>query len=245
VVAAIFLVVDGAPHLIGVPPRHPAGLLSNMATTLRLTGRYVEQSVGDFGLADVPAPTWVTAMWATVLGALTAAAFVLSGPCRRALPVLALAVLIVTLALEAPKINSVGTYFQGRYILPMIVGFPLVASSFEWRGRLLVPRRILTRSGCVVGIVLLVAQVAAFNGALQTYKAAHGPIVGATNWSPPGGELPVQVAFVVGAIVTLALVVVMISGAGDQLLSADADSELAGDADSELAGRTRDATISG
>jgi hypothetical protein len=57
------------------------------------------------------------------------------------------------------------------------------------------------------------------------------------NWSPPGGEIPVQVVFVVGAIVTLALVVVMISGAGDQLLTANAESE--------LAGRREDATTSG
>ena len=226
-VAAVFLVVDGAPHLIGVPPRHPASLLSNMATTLRLTGGYVEQGVGDFGILNVPAPTWVTAVWTACLTALTAAALVLSGPCRRALPVLALAILVMTLALEAPKINVVGLYFQGRYILPMLVGFPLVASSFEWRGRRTLPRPILTRSGFVVGIVLLVAQVGAFNGALQTYKAGHG-LNGATHWSPPGGELPVQVVFVVGAIVTLALVVVMISGAGDQLLSTSAESELAG-----------------
>ena len=102
----------------------------------------------------------------------------------------------------------VGTYFQGRYILPMLVGFPLVASSFEWRGRRTVPRRTLTRTGVVVGTVLLVAQVGAFDGALQAYKSGHGLNLVPTSWSPPGGELLAQVVFVVGAFVTLALVVV-------------------------------------
>ncbi len=239
-VAALFLVVDGAPHLIGGPPRHPAGLLSNMATTLRLTGGYVEQCVGDFGLLNIPAPTWVIAVWTACLTALTAVALVLSGPCRRALPVLALAILAMTLALEAPKINAVGTYFQGRYILPMVVGFPLVASSFEWPGQRPVPRRFLTSSACVMGIVLLVAQVAAFERALQVYQGGVS-----INWLPPAGEIPVQVVFVVGAIVTFALVVVMISGAGDQLLTGNAESELAGNAESELASRSGDATVSG
>ena len=73
-VSALFFVIDGPPHLIGVGPRHPAGLLSNIATTLRLTGGYVEQGIGNFGVLDIPAPTWVIAVWTTCLTALTAAA---------------------------------------------------------------------------------------------------------------------------------------------------------------------------
>lgn len=225
-VASVFLVIDGSPHLIGVPPRHPADLLSNVATTLRLTGGYVEQGVGKFGLVNVPAPTWVITVWEACLAALTAVAVVLSVPCRRALPVLTLAIVIVTVALEAPKLNVVGAYFQGRYILPLMVGFPLVASSFEWRGRIQVARRMLTTSACVVGIVLLVAQVAAFETTLQAYTAGHRLNGAPANWSPPGGVVLVEVVFVVGAILTLALVVVMISDAGHQLLRAETGSEL-------------------
>ena len=208
-VAALFLVIDGPPHLIGSPPRHPAGLLSNVATTVRLTGGYLEQCIGNFGVLNIPVPTWVTAVWTACLTALTAAALVLSAPCRRALPVVALAIVAMTIALEAPKINVVGTYFQGRYILPVVVGFPLVASSFEWRGRLLVPQRTLARSALVGGIVLFAAQLAAFNRTLQVYKSGQGILGQTSAWLPPGGEFPVQLVFVVGAIVTLAFVVFM------------------------------------
>jgi hypothetical protein len=234
-IAVLFLLFDGAPQLIGVPPPHTAGLFSNMVTTLRLTGGYLEQCIGNFGLLSIPAPPWVVGVWTAFLAALTGAALVLSRPCRRALPVLALAIVAMTLALEAPKINTVGTYFQGRYILPMVVGFPLVASSFEWRGRRLVSRRMLTRSVLVVGIVLLVAQVASFDRALRAYQG--GRVLGVSGpWLPPGGEFPVQAAFVVGAIVTLALVVVT---------SARVREGPATDAGSEIAGRTRDPSPSG
>ena len=43
----------------GFAPRHPASLLSNMWTTLRLTGVRLRQCIGDFGWLDTPVPTWV------------------------------------------------------------------------------------------------------------------------------------------------------------------------------------------
>ena len=224
VAAAIFLLIFGSISLIGFPPHHPASLLSNMATSLRLTGGYLEQCVGNFGLLDIPAPTWVVAVWTACLTVLTTAAFMLSAPCRRALPVLALAVVVIIVALQAPQMNKVGPWYQGRYILPIMIGFPLVASCFEWRGRRFLPQRTLSCGVLVVGIALFAAHLAAFNRALQFYKSGQGLPGRTSAWLPPGGEFPVQLVFVVGAIVTLAFVVGMISGAGDQLLSANAES---------------------
>ena len=69
---------------------------------------------------------------------------------------------------EAPQLNTVGAYWQGRYWLPLIVGLPLIASSVpprlragpapfaahSWSGRM---ARFLA-----VGAMLLAAQVGAF-----------------------------------------------------------------------------------
>ena len=204
-VAAVFILVDGQPSLLGSPPAHGASLISNIATTLHLTGGYLEQSIGNFGWLDVPAPTWVVVDWTVCLALVTIAAFVLSARCRRSLSVLALAALAMTLALEAPQMNTVGNYFQGRYILPVLIGFPLVATCFEWQGKRLISEQILARTALVLGIALFVGQVGAFDQALHIYRTGrvtHGA------WLPPGGQFAVQVVFVVGAILTFALVVV-------------------------------------
>jgi hypothetical protein len=218
-IAVVFLFIDGQPHLIGNRAIHPAGLVSNMETTVRLTWTYVEQSVGDFGSAgNLPVQQWITVMWGVCVAALVAAALVFSRPCRRALPLLALAIVTFTVALEAPKLNAVGNYFSARYILPLLVGFALVGSSLEWRGRRILSRRTSTSCALFIGVALLVAQAAAFHGALHAYGTTVNGIYGvAAHWSPPGGALFVQGLFVLGALSTLTLVVVMTSGAGDPL----------------------------
>ena len=212
------LVIGGPPRLTGTPLAHPVSLLSNMSTSFGLTGTRLRQMVGDFGWLDTPVPTWVVAVWATCLAGLTAAALFLSAPCRRALPVLAVLILAMPLALESPQIDRVGTYWQGRYSLRVAVGFPLIAATFEWRARRAGPYGLLPASRrwitptltLALGLLLFAGQVASFQHALTRYEIGLGvrpqsPLV----WLPPGGHAPVEVLFVVGSLVTLAMVVVM------------------------------------
>ena len=71
IVAGGFLAVVGPPpRILGVPPLHPASLLSNMWTTLRLTGVRLRQCIGDFGWLDTPVPTWVVIVWTSCVGRL-------------------------------------------------------------------------------------------------------------------------------------------------------------------------------
>jgi hypothetical protein len=214
-VAGGFLFVVGPPPLLGLPPLHRASLLSNMWTTLRLTGARLRQSVGNFGWLDTPVPTWVVIVWTSCLAALTAIALALSAQCRRALPVLALLILAMPLTLESHTINTVNVWWQGRYWLPVAVGFPLVAGTFQWRSRrhraLGTGRQWVAPAVVLgVGLLLLAAQIGSFTRALGRYEVGLGVQAGApTIWLPPGGRNLVVVAFVVGAIVTLALVVFM------------------------------------
>jgi hypothetical protein len=124
-------------------------------------------------------------------------------------------ILAMPLALESPTINTLNVWWQGRLWLPVAVGFPLVASTFQWRPRQLWGRRT-ERQWAVpavvlgVGLVLCAAQIASFTRALGRYEVGLGVQPGSrTLWLPPGGDAPVIVAFVIGAIVTLALVVFM------------------------------------
>ena len=220
IVAGGLLVAVGSPRLTGAPPVHPAGLLSNMWTNLRLSGVRLRQCIGDFGWLDTPVPTWVAIVWTSAVAGLTAFALTLSAPCRRALPVLALLILAMPEILYAPQMDTVYVNWQGRYWLPVVVGFPLVASTLQWRSRPSGRRRVDERWVAPtlvlgLGLVLLAAQVASFTRALTRYEVGLGVAAGSpTRWLPPGGRYPVVVAFVVGAVVTLALVVFVVMSPG-------------------------------
>ena len=213
IVAGGFLVLFGPPHPTGPPPVHPAGLLSNIWTNIRLSGGWLRQDIGDFGWLDTSVPTWVVVVWTSCVGGLTVLALTLSAPCRRALPVLALLMLAMPQVLFAPQMDTVNEYWQGRYWLPVLIGFPLVASTFKWRSRRdgegrtrrqwIAPALLLG-----LGLVLLAAQIASFTRELTRYEVGLGVRARApTIWLPPGGHDAVVVTFVVGAIVTLALLV--------------------------------------
>lgn len=215
VVAGGFILVCGSPHLTGVAPAHPVGLLSNMWTNLRQTGADLRQCIGNFGWLDTPVPMWVVIVWGSCVAGLVALALALSASCRRALPVLVLSILALPEVLFAPEMNTFSGDWQGRYWLPLAVGIPLVASTFRWPVRSHVHRRtdrerIAPALVLGLGLVLFAAQLGSFTHALTRYETGLGVRAGApTVWLPPGGHDPVVIAFVVGSLLTLALVVFM------------------------------------
>lgn len=204
VVAALALAVGGLPPLLGFPQKPPLSILGSVWLTLRLTGDRLGQCIGSFGWLDTPAPRLVDIIWIVMLAGLCAYGLAVSRRCRRALPLLVLAMLGVAVIFESPRINAVGLYWQGRYWLPLAVGLPMLASSVE-------PRMVHRRSGPavpsslklvgVVGVLLLlgVAQIGTFLASLHRYETGLGakespPL----QWTPPGGTVLVVSAFVVG-----------------------------------------------
>jgi hypothetical protein len=201
-VALTSLAIGGDPSLLGARPPKQLTFLASAASSLRLTNVRLLQSIGDFGWLDTPVPRFTTVVWTTAVGALAATALVRSRSCRRALPVLVLAVIAAPVVFEAPLVNQVGNYWQGRYELPLLMGVPLVASTMARRvarhrrpappvGRILV-----VASG---GAMLAVAQLAAFLTGLHRYETGLGVRPGTpATWSPPGGHGAVIVLFLVG-----------------------------------------------
>jgi hypothetical protein len=209
VVAGAYLLVVGTPSLLGSPQKPPLSLLGSVSLTLRLTGGRLVQCIGDFGWSAISAPTWVQVVWTLVLVGLLAYGLVVSRRCRRALPLLVLAIVVMPVIFESPQINSVGTYWEGRYWLPLAMGLALVAASVEPHGMFRRGRAITTDSQRLAGFVslgalLILAQVAAFLKALHTYLALT---VGQSviKWTPPGGTALVIGLFIFGQIALLAL----------------------------------------
>lgn len=145
----------------------------------------VEQLVGSFGWLDTPVPQWVITVWvaATVI---LLAGLAISRAWRTL--VVALVLLLLCFAFLAfgdlLQARTIGLVSQGRYVLPLAVGIPLLAgAAISWRG----PRAQLGAQ-VVVGVVVI-GQIQSFTHALQRYSTGmperlplrHG------TWSPPFG----------------------------------------------------------
>jgi hypothetical protein len=207
VLAGFYLLMAGLPDLLGEPNAPPLSITGAVWLTLRLTGQRLRQCVGDFGWLDTPAPLWVVVIWAVVLVGLIAYAMVVSRRARFALPLLAAAIVLMPVIFESPHIDTVSTYWQGRYWLPLIVGLPLVAASVPPRTILsAAPSRARSRSWRVagfaaVGALLVAAQVGAFLTALQRYETGLGTRpADAVDWAPQGGGALVIALFVTGQV---------------------------------------------
>jgi hypothetical protein len=164
-------------------------------TTRTVLGRqlsWLEQMVGNFGWLDTPAPLLTVLVWVLLTGGL-AVLGALVAPKRVALVLGGLITLAVTLPVlfELRSAPSSGLVWQGRYLLPIAVGVPLVAgfavARSPFAGLLRTPR-----ARALVGGGVLIAQVAAFYWALRRYSVGQeGGILiwRAPAWSPPGGIL--------------------------------------------------------
>ena len=209
-VAGFFLVLFGFPTLTG-PARMPAlSFVSSVWSTLRPAVGQLRQCIGNFGWLDLPAPQWVIVVWISALAGLFAYGLAVSRRCRRALPLLALAMLAILVIFQAPEINTVGDYWSGRYWLPLAVGLPLVASSVEphmvYQRARSAGRSALELAGFVsVGALLIVAQVAAFLTALHRYEGLAVKAGSPVKWTPPAGTTVVVSLFITGQILLLGL----------------------------------------
>ena len=159
----------------------------------------LRQMVGVLGWLDVVLPTPVYVTWLTLLGFVVLMA--LGWASRRMLAIL---VGLVAVVVFAPTAILMVTYFQGRYVLPVAVGVPLVAgyTLAERAPEQLMPRRLLAICLGVLAALHLVA----FHQHLRRYAVGaagdwwYFPDAG---WDPPlasAAVLTVVYALLIGAL---------------------------------------------
>jgi hypothetical protein len=206
-IALAWLAVSGLPTLLGSPLKPQLTMVGSVEYSLRLVNQRLFQCIGDFGWLDTPSPLVTTVLWITAVGALTVAGLALSKACRRSLCFLIPAILAVNLVVEAPRLNALGPFWQGRYWLPIVMGVPLVAASLghsraHGRVRRPVVGAIATLAA---GSVLAVGQIAAFLTALHRYETGLGARPGTPlRWVPPGGTVLVVTLMVTGTALLVA-----------------------------------------
>jgi len=172
------------------------------AVMLLSTEVFFEQMVGNFGWLDTAAPFPTVLAWIATTSTLALLAFALPTTRRRqaSLVLLAGAVVLVPIALTIPTADAAGIVWQGRYVLPLAVGVPLVAAL------LLSPVRgasghLLDRVHAVTIPLIGLGHVVAFYWASRRYSTGVDGFW--ITWSP---EWQSPVGFIVGTALYAALV---------------------------------------
>lgn len=172
------------PVTAPIPPTVSDAALLRLS--LEQVGLETRQPVGVFGWLDTTLPSWNYTVWNVAVLLLLAAA-IRAGISRAlvaALATTAIAILLPTL-LAFSQARRLGIVGQGRYIMPVAVGIPILlgyaASRGDWNKRW-VPAALL-----VSAVAIAVVHVSAFVQALHRYRTGVlAPIWTAkADWNPP------------------------------------------------------------
>ena len=169
------------------------------STTL-LLARYEREMIGVFGWLDTPAQAHVYVAWFAVLGFLVLAALAVG---RRQVRLLLVGLVafsaVFPLVVQWPVATQLGLIWQGRYLLPVMVGLPLAAGVILAESR---PWNELVRGNA--GFWAVVGTLAAAHAAAYWW-ALHRWVIGLSEdwigfeplWQPPLGWVALTLAFAV------------------------------------------------
>ncbi|WP_026460043.1 DUF2142 domain-containing protein [Schaalia suimastitidis] len=98
--------------------------------TLRQTDTYLQQAIGSFGWLHAPLPLSLTAVFIAAGLCMLATIYAVASRRERfvVFSSLVLYALVVPVALHASQARTLGIMWQGRYILPLLIGVPILAA---------------------------------------------------------------------------------------------------------------------
>ncbi len=172
-------------------------------------GYWLRQMVGVFGWLDTDASPFTYIVWTALLGLL----LLLALACGRRRELAAMGGLIlvgglIPIASELASYGDHGFGWQGRYILPLLVGVPILAGHML-RGTDVLGRKTARRLVAMLVVLAALAHFFAFRAALDRF--AHGitdpfslaPIP--PSWGPPFGYATLIFGYGVGMAVAVAV----------------------------------------
>lgn len=152
------------------------------------TFRWYREMIGWFGWLDTPAPQLTWLLWTALLAFFVFVAVAWAD--KRLMTVLLgllAGVIVVPIVIATTPYRAAGTLWQGRYILPIAVGVPILAAialASSERGRQLVTNRFLVTVGVATGLAHFLAfaqnlrrYTVGYDGDFQYWKD--------TQWFPP------------------------------------------------------------
>jgi hypothetical protein len=181
---------------------HPAYTFGKAARyTFNLSGMYADSLIGLFGWLDTPSPAGTLVAWYGVIAFVVLLAFSFSRR-REALAVVGLlfAIFAVPIVAQGLQAKHLGYIWQGRYILAIAVGLPLLATC------ILAKRLQISKAPAESRLLLTLVAVIGFAGFNSFFFTLHRYAVGEAGplfrihpkWSPPGGFLFTCFLFLIG-----------------------------------------------
>jgi len=208
--AVVWIVAARALDLLplGIPVGRDETRAHLLASIIGDTGFWIQQMIGLFGWLDTYSPLLTYLIWYAALSLFALLALVCYQRLRdlAALVLLILIVLIVPILITYEQAHHVGIDWQGRYILPMAVGIPLLSAVMVGRSDLL--HNVQARLALVVCALVGIGQIGAFAQTLRRYAVGlagpldylHG------SWRPPLGAG----LLTAGAVIAMALLMAFV-----------------------------------
>ncbi|MDF9811878.1 DUF2142 domain-containing protein [Streptomyces sp. SPB162] len=163
-------------------------LSSALKAVFDLLPNYLHQMVAIFGSLNVAAPELTHVLWWVLVGCLVMFALA-TGRARENLVLVALmaGTAFGPLVLMAPKAAHLGLIWQGRYLLALAVGVPVLAAVVAGRNWVALPATLRSRLPLLLIGSWALAQGGAFVWAAlrYTFGRRHQFSGGAVQWQPP------------------------------------------------------------
>lgn len=179
--------LDVRRTFIAVPVHAPWS--DDLRASLGSEFTWLRQMIGVFGWLDAPAPSFVIVLWVAAIAAVIGLALVAA---RRRLLIAIAALLaccvLIPVAYQAKLGDSVGYFWQGRYLLPLAVGVPLLAGIGAATGGMNLPAHRIRRYALIMATLLAVGQWIALTQLLRRYSVGSDGTVWfftAARWNPP------------------------------------------------------------
>jgi len=175
-----------------------------LVTSIGQSGAWLKQMIGVFGWLDTYPPGVVYVLWGFCASALLVLALLVAR-LRGVLVLLLLLALIIAIPVSAQdaEARQVGYIWQGRYILPLAAGVPVLCAFLIDRSGFLT--RVRGRLTVLLLVCIGAGNFLSFCEALRRYAVGtngpldyfHGP------WAPPGGALALTLFFLVATVLLL------------------------------------------
>ena len=198
-----------------------AGLTFRTAAVLTIgaTSTYLTNMIGQFGWMDTDLSTWVQLCFAAIISlTILLAAAVATRRERLGLLAVTAATLAVPIVVQASQATHLGIVWQGRYMLPIAVGIPVVAGAITASRATLLPAELGRRLAGIVGVTTALLLFVAYIENLHRYvNGVSGSwlYLRPDAWIPPV-PLPLSGALGLAAVVAYAALVRWIAARPDR-----------------------------
>lgn len=197
--AAAVVAAVAAVGTVAVMGLRPSGMDTDLLViVVGRTGEHLIEAIGLLGWLDTPLPASVVMLWMIGLGVLLAGS--LQSPDRRPVVTGGIVVAVAVVSswvLEMFSGNTSGTYWQGRYYLPLLVGVPILF------GRAALARDVTRTLSTAVGVIAVVVVNAALAAAVRRWAVGIGGSYFPWDWHTYGA--PVHPGVVVAAHVAVSI----------------------------------------